>query len=138
MIDRLLVICVFATAMYVAPVLAQFFLALCSWSIVIFNSVDITPFTITMYLWAVEFYYTTEYTSIFVAFYISGFTLYCNNPVSFSFVCDCMLAMMWRLSRHIRLLLNRSSMERTRHAGFLALMGHTTVHTFSKATTYRI
>jgi hypothetical protein len=103
---RLLVICIVATAMYVAPVLAQFFLALCSWSIIILGSDDFTPFTITMHLWAVEFYYTTEYTSVLVVLYISAFTAYYDDPVSFSFVRDCLLTMIWRLSRHIRLLLN--------------------------------
>jgi hypothetical protein len=78
---RLLVICIVATAMYVAPVLAQFFLALCSWSIIILGSDDFTPFTITMYLWAVEFYYTTEYTSVLVVLYISAFTAYYDDPV---------------------------------------------------------
>jgi hypothetical protein len=68
MFSRLMVIYVFATAMFVAPILAKFFLALCSWSIMVLGSDDFTLFTITMYLWAVEFYYTTEYISVFVAF----------------------------------------------------------------------
>jgi hypothetical protein len=59
-----------------------------------------------MYLWAVEFYYTTEYTSVLVVLYISAFTVYYEDPVSFWFVRDCLLATIWRLSRHIRLLLN--------------------------------
>jgi hypothetical protein len=41
-----------------------------------------------------------------VVLYISAFTAYYDDPVSFSFVRDCLLTMIWRLSRHIRLLLN--------------------------------
>lgn len=107
MLDRLLAICIFATAAHFVPVCALYYLALCSWAIVICSPENPTDFSILMLLWAVELYYASEYFSVFVAVYFEAFATCYNTPVSFFFIYDCiplLETMVWKLFRHASLL----------------------------------